>query len=305
VTVLIIANPAAGRGKAIDVSQRAATLLRQSGLDVDVCIPTSGLGTREAASDAVSRGVDAVIVCGGDGTTHDALQALVGSRTALGVLPAGSGDDVAGGLGLETGSLESACSSIAHELSHHLERPVDVGEARDGDGGIGYFASVLCTGFDARVNARANTMRRWWGRRYTLAMLRELASFKAMNYTITADDECISTDAMIVSVGNGPRYGGGMLICPSADIHDCLLDITILKKVSRARLLWSFRLVFTGAHVTLPFVTTVRATQISLTSPGATAYADGERLGPLPVTIRTLPGALKVVGGAQDLRLTP
>ena len=148
-------------------------------------------------------------------------------------------------------------------------------------------------------------MQRWFGQRYTVAMLRELTSFRAMSYTIAADADRVTTKAMIVSVGNGPRYGGGMHICPSADIHDGLLDVTVLAQVSRARLLWSFRLVFSGAHVRLPFVTTMRAAQVSLSSNGATAYADGERLGPLPITIRTMPGALSVVGGVLDPQGTP
>jgi diacylglycerol kinase (ATP) len=305
VTVLIIANPAAGRGRAIHVVQAAADLFRRAGLDVSVCVPSSRHLTRQAACDAVSRDMEAVIVCGGDGTAHDVLQALVGTHTALGILPAGSGDDVAGSLGLETRSLEAACSSIAFDIANNRKRTVDVGVAIDADGDSHYFASVLCTGFDARVNARANSMRRWFGQRYTLAMLRELTSFRAMSYTIVADADRVTTKAMIVSVGNGPRYGGGMRICPSADIHDGFLDVTVLAQVSRARLLWSFRLVFSGAHVSLPFVTTMRAQQISLASDGATAYADGERLGPLPITIRTLPGALSVVGGVLDPHGTP
>jgi len=305
VTVRIIANPAAGRGQAVGVMRQAAKLLRASGIEVDESTPGCRQATSDAASQAAEHGYEGVIVCGGDGTAHDVLQSLVGTRTAMGIVPAGSGDDVAGSLGLETGSLESVCSAIAHDLRDPLRRAVDVGVAIDRDGASHYFASVLCTGFDARVNDRANRMRRWFGQRYTLAMVRELASFKAMNYTIDADGMSIRTDAMIVSVGNGPRYGGGMRICPAADVHDELLDVTVLHKVSRARLLWSFRLVFSGAHVNLPFVETMRVPRITVASPDSIAFADGEKLGPLPISISTLPRALNVVGSVRGQRGTP
>jgi len=305
VIVRIIANPAAGRGQAVHVMHKAAHSLRGFGFDVQEVEPNSRESTRSAAADAALQGIEAVIACGGDGTAHDVLQSLVGTQTALGVLPAGSGDDVAGSLGLETDTLTSACAAIAHDLQGKMSRAVDVGVAEDAVGSRHYFASVLCTGFDARVNERANRMRRWWGHRYTLAMLRELASFKAMTYSVEAPGGLTSREAMIVSVGNGPRYGGGMRICPAADVHDNLLDITILNKVSRARLLWSFRLVFSGRHVELPFVETMRVRFAKISSPGAMAFADGELVGPLPVSISTLPGALNVVGSIREHPGTP
>lgn len=283
--------------------------LQEAGLSVEAVQPSDRWETRELARLAGLAHRSAVIACGGDGTVHDVLQGLTGTGTALGVVPAGSGDDVAGSLGLATGSVARACSAIIRDLQEDRRTMADVGVAVTPDSEPRYFASVLCTGFDARVNARANTMGRWFGQRYTLAMLRELTSFTAMEYTIdspaVAGSPRETVTAMIVSIGNGAMYGSGMRICPNADTTDGLLDVTILHNVSRARLLWSFRLVFSGAHIRLPYVETIRVPSLTLSSPGAVAYADGEHIGDLPVTVSTRPAALATIGIDRPPTSTP
>lgn len=196
------------------------------------------------------------------------------------------------------GGVEQVVDAIHADLIEGQHHRVDLGLATS-EGDEHYFVSVLCTGFDARVNARANGYPRLAGQRYMIAMVRELATFSPLPFVVTTQGESTAHEAMILTVGNGPRYGGGMRICPAADVTDGLLDVTMLTRVSGPRLLWSFRLVFSGRHVNLPFVRTWRTGEIGIACPGATAYADGERLGPLPVRVRVAPLALRVVGTAR------
>jgi len=303
--VTLIANTSAGSGRAQRSMIRAASMLADAGIEPHLHAPLDRKGTVATTRAAVDKGHDAVIAIGGDGTVHDVLQNLVGTPVALGVIPTGSGDDVAGGLGLTTGSPSECTRAIIADLREDTRRRVNVGVATTGDGASKYFGSVLCTGFDARVNSRANTMPRLWGQRYTLAMIRELMTFRPLIYQVALDGRPRELSAMIVSVGNGPRYGGGMHICPDADPTDDLLDLVILSQVSRARLLWSFRLVFSGTHVRLPFVQVSQVNNLVIDSVGQTAFADGERLGPLPVRVRTSDTALLLVGGERSGRVHP
>ena len=291
--VVLVVNPTSGDGRAARGAHALLAALLDAGVDSRVVVPSDRDGTREAAAAAVSAGAHAVIACGGDGTVHDVLQELAGTSCALGVVSAGSGDDIAGGLGCSV--TPASVPDMVRQLTSDGARVVDLGRVIDRDGRSAVFASVLCTGFDARVNARANALPRLAGQRYTVAMMTELSRFRPLAYRITLDGVTSERESMIVTIGNGDRYGGGMRICPEANVSDGLLDITILDRVSRPRLVTSFRLVYPGRHVELPFVHTARARDIRIECEAQVAYADGERVGPLPVQITALPKALRVI----------
>ena len=174
-------------------------------------------------------------------------------------------------------------------------RVLDVGAARSDDGVERFFLGVLSTGFDSSVNERANAMRRLAGHRYNIAIVRELASFRALDYDVVIDGVRERAPGMLVSVGNGSRYGGGMRICPDALSDDGLLDVTWLGAVSKPTFLRVFPSVFRGTHVEHPAVRTFRGRSIRIAAEGQIAYADGERIGPLPVEIEVRPSALRVL----------
>jgi diacylglycerol kinase (ATP) len=138
-------------------------------------------------------------------------------------------------------------------------------------------------------------MTRLGGQRYNIAIVRELASFHPLSYLVDIDGESISGLGMLVSVGNGPRYGGGMRICPDARPDDGLLDITWLGAVSKTTFLRVFPSVFKGTHIHHPAVRTYRGRAMTISAAGQMAYADGERIGPLPVVIEVRPATLRVL----------
>ena len=293
--VYLIANPTAGGGRGSRHASLAAKTLNDAGIACRLVHPSSAQDTTRTAAAAVTAGARAVVACGGDGTVHAVLQGLIGSNVPLGIVAGGSGDDIAAGLGFPTGDGDRIAAGLMSALAQDSFRLIDVGEASTDDGATCYFLGVLSTGFDSSVNERANTMARLGGQRYNIAIVRELASFTALDYTVDIDGEVITGPGMLVSVGNGPRYGGGMRVCPEAQSDDGLLDITWLGAVSKPTFLRVFPSVFKGTHIHHPAVRTFRGRSLNISAAGQMAYADGERIGPLPVAIAVRPGALRVL----------
>lgn len=288
----IIVNPTSGGGRARRALPAFVGELINVGIQPRVHASTSGADLQALVRSVRDSGARAVVVAGGDGTLHLAIQELAGSPTALGVLPVGTGDDNARTLGIPLKDPVEAARVIA---AGHT-RTIDLGYVETTDGTNRYFLGVLSAGFDSLVNERANRMTWPKGKaRYLVAILGELRTFRPVLYTATIDDVAMAESAMLVAVGNGVSYGGGMKVCPAAVPDDGLLDVTWLKAVSTPTFLRVFPSVFAGTHVEHPFVDTFRATEVSLDAPGQLAYADGERVGPLPVRIQARPASLTVL----------
>jgi diacylglycerol kinase (ATP) len=155
---------------------------------------------------------------------------------------------------------------------------------------------VMAAGFDAIVNERANRMT--WPRgqmRYNIATLAELRTFRPLSYTLDLDGQQRRLDAMLVAIGNGPSFGGGLRITEGALLDDGLLDVVIIKPMSKAGLVRTYPKLFKGTHVTHPQYEHHRVRCVTVAAPGIVAYADGERFGALPVTVECVPGALNVL----------
>jgi diacylglycerol kinase (ATP) len=239
------------------------------------------------AREAVESGAGALVVVGGDGMVHLGLQAVAGRDVPFGVIPAGGGNDFARALGIPFKDPVAAADVV---IGGH-ERKVDLGRAGDT-----WFGCVVAAGFDARVNDRANRMRWPRGRmRYNLAMLAELGVFRPVPYVLELDGERWETSAMLVTIGNAPSYGGGMKVIPDARLDDEMLDVMVVKPISKVRFLRVFPKVYSGTHVHLPYVEVRRARTIRAQAPGITAYVDGERLAPLPLTFEAMPAAVRVL----------
>jgi diacylglycerol kinase (ATP) len=237
-------------------------------------------------------GLDVLVVLGGDGSAHHGVQFCAGTDVALGVVPAGTGNDFVRALGQPMETL-AAADALVTALGSGTRRTMDLGRVGDGE----WYATVLCAGFDSSVNERANRMRWPKGRRrYDLATVAELAALRPCPLVVEAGGDRLEVEATMVSVGNTPYYGGGIPICPDADPGDGLFDVTVVGKLSRLELLRMVPGMRGGGHTDHPAVTTMRANSVRLgESNGWIAYADGERIGPLPVDISCVPSALTVV----------
>lgn len=289
--VALLVNPTSGRGRGGKNAPVAAARLRARGLTVLEVIGGSGAESAELAKAAVDEGVDALIACGGDGTVHLALQAVAGTDTPLGIIPVGTGDDNARTIGLPMNDVGAAADVIADGRT----RRIDCGLVELEDGTKRWFMGVLSAGFDSEVTERANQMKWPHGQlRYVVAILGELRIFKPVEYRMRIDDNEVDERAMLVAVGNGISYGGGMRVCPDAKLDDGQLDVTILGEVSKWTFVKAFPSVFKGTHTKNDFVSQYRGRVIELDGPGQLIYADGERVGPAPAKIHVEPLALKV-----------
>lgn len=294
--IAVAVNPRASFGRARHAGKDAAAHFRAAGAEVLLLCADSYAGLAQAVEDALESGVDALVVVGGDGMVHLGLNAIAGAgrQVPLGIIPTGTGNDTARALGLPLHNLTAACERALESLADG-GRMIDAGRITAG-GCSRLFAGVVSAGFDAAVNERANDWR--WPRgkiRYQLAMLRELASFRAIDYTVTADGERWQQGAMLISVANGQSIGGGMRIVPEAVLDDGYLDLFIVSRLSRTGLLAVFPKVFAGKHVGHPAVQLRRVRTVELSASNIVAYADGERIGALPMTIEVVPRAVCVL----------
>lgn len=294
-TITLVANPTSGRGRVSRLLPEIRSVLHAEGIDVRLAVSQDGADLRRIVRGAREAGDARVIVCGGDGSLHLAAQELAGGETALGIVPAGTGDDNARTLGIPLGDVAAAARLAATGAVSFM----DIGRVVTADSTERVFLGVLSSGFDSLVNERANVMTWPSGNaRYLVAILGELRTFRPVHYRARLDGRTVAGDAMLVAVGNGISYGGGMRVCPDANPHDGMLDVTWLHGVSTATFLRVFPRVFTGSHVRSPYVSTTRAARIELDAPGQLVYADGERVGPLPAVITVEHRALPVVRGA-------
>jgi len=291
--LLVAVNPSASFGRNRAVGPAVAERLIAEGYEVAVLREANFELLRRETQSAFEQGTDGLIVVGGDGMVSLGLNLVAQTGVPLGVVAAGTGNDLARALGLPYGDPAAATEALVEALRRP---PQSIDAAVVEHGGLRtWYACVLSAGFDAVVNERANRMTRPRGpSRYTIALLRELATFRPLRYVLTIDGVRRDQRAMLVSVANSPSLGGGMRIVPHADLADGMLDVFIVHPLSRIGLLTVFPRVFAGQHVDHPAVEFVRAKRVRIEGAEVVAYADGERIGPLPVDVEVVTGALAV-----------
>jgi diacylglycerol kinase (ATP) len=300
--IVVAVNPEACFGKSRTIGPMVIAELRAAGHEVVALTEPDYTHLVTSVEAALVSKPDALVVVGGDGMVGLAANALAGSEIPLGIIPSGSGNDMARGLGIPLRD-PAAAIAVLLEAMRHPPRAVDAATVTHGAGVRTRFAGVLSAGFDAIVNERANRMRWPRGRsRYNLALLLELAVLKPIRYRLVLDGAPTVTDALLVAVANNTSFGGGMLITPDARLDDGLLDVFVVQPMSRLAFLRIFPRVFAGTHVTDPRVSIHRAQRIRIEAEGVVGYADGERVSPLPVDVEVVPGALRVLAPAPEPR---
>jgi diacylglycerol kinase (ATP) len=238
---------------------------------------------------AVAADGDDLVACGGDGTVAEMAGVAAETRRRLAVVPTGAGNDFARALGYDVRDPLGAFAV----LDSGRDLVVDLGRVNGR-----WYTCVTASGFDAEANRWANTVHRLSGTTlYVAAVLRTLAVFRPFPFRVTVDGDAHELDAWLVAVGSGPAYAGGMRITPAADMHDGLLDVTVIGgEMSRVEFLLNFPKVFKGTHVDLARVRTFRGASVRVESLDASrsmdVYADGERVGPLPAEMQAVSRAL-------------
>lgn len=291
-SIRFLVNPRAGRGLSAASFELLRKLASRAGAGFVVSRNAVDLG--EQARRAAADGVERLLVAGGDGTMHHALQGL--ARTgeascALGVIPVGTGNDLAGTLKIPPDVGAAVQRGLTGEL-----RPIDlirVGET--------YSVSYLGVGFDSEATELANQVKILKGPLiYTYSVMHTLATFVPPSMRIVHDEGVFEGRVMFTTLANLPRFGGGMQIAPQADIDDGMLDLVIVKEISRRALLAVFPKVYAGRHVGHPAVLFHRTRRVEITiDRPMTLYGGGEPVQPMAagesVAAGVVPGGLKVV----------
>lgn len=241
--------------------------------------------------------VDCLVVAGGDGTWHEVLQvhtmlAQPDTRSIpVALLPIGTGDDNARSLGFP----RRDPSALARAIDAGKTRRVDLGLVHH-SGGRRWFSGVLSVGFDSAVNARANEYQRLPGTlRYLSAVAAELFRYPASEYTVTTPTGTRRIRAMLIAVGNGGYYGGGMAICPGFDLQDGAVETTIITAMPKARFITTMPTVYSGRHVRQREVITLRSESVAISGDQELVFADGEPVGTVPISVECVPRALTII----------
>ncbi|NMO03412.1 diacylglycerol kinase [Gordonia sp. TBRC 11910] len=298
--IALLVNPHSRHGLGVRVAEHAQRGFANRGVAVEVLTGSDAVDAERLAVDACnSDDIDAVVVVGGDGSIRLALDAAVaaGGTTPIGVIPAGSGNDLARALRLPIDDVSAAVDVI---VGGGVTR-IDLGRVTLDGGATTTFVTVAATGFDADVTARAVSMRWPKGQsRYTLAAARELIGLGPRRYRIVVDGEPkVDADVVFAAVGNTRSYGGGMLVTPDASLTDGQLDVTLAayqRRLGRITIARIFPRVFTGTHVEHSLVRQLRGARIEISAePTALVSVDGDVVGSLPAVFDVLPSAVGVL----------
>ena len=284
--VCLIVNPHAGGGRALRLLPGVEAALRGQGRPFRVVETMSMQHARELAREACDRG-EIVAAMGGDGMTGAVAGELRDGQGVLAVLPGGRGNDFARKLRIPFDPVEAA-----RLLRDGEERRIDLALA-----GEMVYLGILSAGIDSEVNRIALETRLKLGTFvYTYGTLRALAGWREAAWTLTVDGDEQAFDGYSVAVANSGVFGGGMYLAPDARLDDGLLDVVTIERQSKARFLRGLTRVFDGSHLEDPAVNVVRAREVTFRADRPfTAYADGDPIGELPLTVKVLPGSLRVV----------
>lgn len=287
--VVVIANPVAGRGRAVAMARAAVALIEQRGVDVVLQATMASGHACELARAAVACGVDQVLAAGGDGTLHEIATALAHTRCAMGVLAAGRGNDFAGALGLPRDPATAASAMFSD-----VQTPIDLGVI---NGRV--FLTVAATGLDSAVARRvaAGGFRMFGHQAYLACALWMLPTWRAPRLRMRGDFGEREGPYLVAAAGNTSRYGGGVIMTPGASPHDGLLDCCLVRDLSRLRALALLPRTYSGTHGRYAEVEMVRTRRLEIEAEDHVFMtADGELMGESRAVIEVAPGALLLQG---------
>jgi YegS/Rv2252/BmrU family lipid kinase len=286
-SLALLVNPHAAGGRPVRLLPRVEARLRELGVRFRTDRTDSLLHGCELAREAAGNG-EIPVTLSGDGL----IGAVAGTLrdvpdAAFGVLPGGRGNDFARMVGIPLDAV-AACDVLAHGRPV----PVDMGAA---DGRT--FLGIASLGFDSEANRIANEAPPQLGRLvYVYGALRALATWRMAQFTVEVDGARTELRGWSVAAANSAFYGGGMRLAPHARLDDAALDVVLVGECSRLRFARTLPKVFRGAHIREPMVTELRGSEVRVSADRPfTVYADGDPIGHVPITLRAVPAAVRVL----------
>jgi len=285
---LIVLNPASGRGKTLLLKEEIEAELKKNGIEYSLHISKGSKDIEDYCRENIDK-YDRFISVGGDGTLHYILNGIAGSDKTIGVIPTGSGNDISLNLGLPIGINESIKAIKKGNI-----KKIDVGLI---DEKI-YYLCIAGAGFDSVVNDLANNTRFpiKGPAIYSYSVYKTLITFRSKKFYISFDRKTETVDSMMLTASNMASYGGGMRITPDASYTDGLLDVCIIKRMSKLHFIKTFPKVYEGKHLSDPFVDHFRTSKLKIESEyDFSVFADGEYICKLPSIFRVIPKAQKII----------
>lgn len=293
--ILLVYNPAAGNGKADKLLPQIRRRFNERKISFELLTTSSPGHAVDLVKDTDLSGYDGVVAAGGDGTMFEVLNGYYLNRgknkPPFGILPVGTGNAFVKDIGLKSGDWKSAIDMIADNKI----REVDVARFKT-DGNVYYYLNIIGLGFVADVNKLAQKLKFLGNFSYTVGVLDKIIFLGSYKVFIEIDGKKIERENIFVEVSN-TRYTSNFLMAPTAEIDDGYLDVVLLNKTSRRRMLQCLPKIFTGEHVTMGEVETFKAKKISIkTEVPKDLTPDGEMFGSTPLEIECLHRDIKVFG---------
>lgn len=282
-----VINPVAGKKKAAGLIPYIKETTENRGKAAAFYITDSPGDAVEKAKKAVLDGCDAVVAVGGDGTVNEVVNGIGDSDVAVGVLPAGSGNDFS-----RTLQMPQAFKEALDCVMQGKTKPLDVGIVNGKR-----FVNVASVGFDAQVVMETNRIKHRipGSPAYVLGVLKALAGYEAFDVKLETEERAFRKQVVLIAVANGVFYGGGMKIAPNAITDDGFFDVCLVSNIPRRRILKLFPLIYSGGHLLRPEVEYFRAKKIRIECLGGYINSDGEILGLCPADMVLQPGGIRVI----------
>lgn len=284
---IVFVNPSSAGGRALEAKERIESCLSGSGLEYRLHITRSLEDMKKTIRDCLPTDYTNFVAAGGDGTAHYLVNELADTDKTVGIIPMGSGNDIALNLGIPL-DVEGSCKVITAGRTKKL----DLGVINDKY----YYLCIAGSGFDSQVNDLANNTRFpvKGPSKYTYSVYKTLLTFRSRRFTFSYDGQVRDLDGMMVAAANMPSYGGGMKITPQASPQSGVFDVCIIKRMSKLHFIQVFPKVYEGRHTDDPKVEIFRTDQLTLDSEyNFSVFADGEYICRLPATFRMAPGKIR------------
>jgi YegS/Rv2252/BmrU family lipid kinase len=266
---LFVLNPKAGRKKNVqDLVAYIDSKMSKSGRTYEFAFTTGAGDATRIAADGADEGFDVVVAVGGDGTVNEVASGLINKKTALGIIPLGSGNGIARSLSIPQMMPESISSLILNRI-----KIIDVGIINDK-----YFIGVAGCGYDALVGQKFDQFGARGPLPYFFISVREYFSYQCQKYTIILDEEALQTAALLVTFANTREFGNGAVIAPNADPADGYLDVCIMKPQSPLGAIRAASMLFNNSIDEHPGLITRKCQKVMLRSESEDIYVhrDGE-----------------------------
>ena len=287
-SICFIVNPTAGKGKGKIVAGNIHSYMKKQKIPYEIRFTTRRKEAEQLAQCAVKQGFDKIVSVGGDGTIYEVLNGIMGMNVLLGVIPAGTGNDF-----VRTVGIGQDIEEALHTVVYGKERSIDCGKVNGR-----YYINVAGIGFDTEVLEEVESIKKYLSGKlaYLSGVFRTLFQYKFKKIQIVIDGQVYNKEILLVAFANGKFYGGGMKISPGSDIQDGYIDVCIIHKMPKWKILRLFPTIFSGEHIKVKEVTMYRGKEIRINSALPLAInLDGDLVGYTPFTLEVIPNAIKIL----------